>query len=67
MLYGIVVKSLFDTQAERCFISHSIYKYFSYKKMKHSKLVVHSAQGSVCVNNAVIDLNAEIRSVETVW
>lgn len=46
VLDGIVVKSLFDTGVKRCFISYAIYRrYFSYKRLRFSKLVMHSALG----------------------
>lgn len=49
VLDGVVVKSLFDTVTERCFISYSIYnKHLMYKKLKHSNHIAHYAQGTVC-------------------
>lgn len=51
VLDGIVVKSLFDTGVERCFISYAIYRrYFRHKRLRFSSLVENFAQGPVCVN-----------------
>lgn len=63
-----MVKCLYYTGTEKCFISFDIFrKYFSYKKLKFSNLVVLSAQGSVSVNKGIVDLEVEIRSVKTSW
>lgn len=57
---------LLDMGAEWCFISYNIYqKYFGYKKLKFSNLVVHSPQELVCINKGVVDLDVEVLSVKT--
>lgn len=66
-LYRIVVKSLFNKRAERCFISYSVYNnYFRYNKLNVSNLMVQFAKYSICVNRGIIELYIEICTVKTV-
>ena len=61
ILDGVVVQSLWDTGAGRCFISLDAYqKYFSFKKLKPANLTVRSAQGYNCVNKFNVKLLAQI-------
>ena len=68
ILDGVVVQSLWDTGAGRCFISLDVYrKYFSFKKLKPANLTVRSAQGHNCVYKGSVELLVEIRSLKVVW
>lgn len=65
LMNGIAVKCLLDMKAKRCFISYEDFiKYFGYKMLKFLNLVVHTAEGSDCLNKGLVELRAEICSVE---
>lgn len=51
-----------------CFILYDIYvKYFGYNNLKFSNLVLHSVQGSVCVNKGGLELEVQISLGEKVF
>ncbi|GFW59168.1 uncharacterized protein TNCV_2780991 [Trichonephila clavipes] len=55
-------KALWDTGAEKSFISEETYrKYFFYKQVKKSSTQVITAQGAKCRNIGVVELNIRIR------
>ncbi|GFT31764.1 uncharacterized protein TNCV_1448121 [Trichonephila clavipes] len=58
-------KALWDTGAEKSFISMETYrKYFFYKQVKKSSTQVITAQGAKCRNIGVVELNIRIREFE---
>ncbi|GFY30378.1 retrovirus-related Pol polyprotein from transposon 297 [Trichonephila clavipes] len=58
-------KALWDTGAEKSFISGETYqKYFLYKQVKKSSTQVITAQGAKCRNMGVVELNIRIRDFE---
>ena len=68
ILDGVVVQSLWNTGAGRCFLSLDAYqKSFSFKKLKPANLTVRSAQGCHCVNKGSVELLVKIRSITVVW
>ncbi|GFW85317.1 uncharacterized protein TNCV_3250541 [Trichonephila clavipes] len=61
-------KALWDTGAEKSFISEETYqKYFFYKQVKKSSTQVITAQGAKCRNMGVVKLNIRIRDFEKSW
>ncbi|GFT11685.1 retrovirus-related Pol polyprotein from transposon 297 [Trichonephila clavipes] len=61
-------KALWDTGAEKSFISEETYqKYFFYKQVKKSSTQVITAQGAECRNMGVVELNIRIRDFEKPW
>ncbi|GFX83447.1 retrovirus-related Pol polyprotein from transposon opus [Trichonephila clavipes] len=61
-------KALWDTGAEKSFISEETYqKYFFYKQVKKSSTQVITAQGAKCRNMGVVELNIRIRDFEKPW
>ncbi|GFX01253.1 uncharacterized protein TNCV_4582191 [Trichonephila clavipes] len=61
-------KALWDTGAEKSFISEESYpKYFFYKQVKKSSTQVITAQGAKCRNMGVVELNIRIRDFEKLW
>ncbi|GFW08628.1 uncharacterized protein TNCV_2776491 [Trichonephila clavipes] len=61
-------KALWDTGAEKSFISEETYqKYFFYKQVKKSSTRVITAQGAKCRNMGVVELNIRIRDFEKPW
>ncbi|GFX41006.1 uncharacterized protein TNCV_2217041 [Trichonephila clavipes] len=61
-------KALWDTGAEKSFISEETYqKYFFYKQVKKSSTQVITAQGAKCRNTGVVELNIRIRDFEKPW
>ncbi|GFW50957.1 uncharacterized protein TNCV_3592391 [Trichonephila clavipes] len=61
-------KALWDTGAEKSFISEETYqKYFFYKQVKKSSTQVITAQGAKCRNFGVLELNIRIREFEKPW
>ncbi|GFW36302.1 uncharacterized protein TNCV_1727301 [Trichonephila clavipes] len=61
-------KALWDTGAEKSFISEETYqKYFFYKQVKKSSTQVITAQGAKCRNMGVVELNIRIRNFEKPW
>ncbi|GFW07926.1 uncharacterized protein TNCV_3920591 [Trichonephila clavipes] len=61
-------KALWDTGAEKSFISEVTYqKYFFYKQVKKSSTQVITAQGAKCRNMGVVELNIRIRDFEKPW
>ncbi|GFY36564.1 uncharacterized protein TNCV_27691 [Trichonephila clavipes] len=68
LLDEIFTKSLWDTGAEKSFISEETYqKYFFYKQVKKSSTQVITAQGAKCRNMGVVELNIRIRVFEKPW
>ena len=65
---GVVVESLQDSDAGRCFLSFDVCtKYFSCKKLKSANLIVLSATGYTCVNEGNVKLLVQIRSLKVAW
>ncbi|GFU09178.1 uncharacterized protein TNCV_1122041 [Trichonephila clavipes] len=61
-------KALWDTGAEKSFISEETYrKYFFYKQIKKSSTQVITAQGAKCRNIGVVKLNIRIWEFEKPW
>ncbi|GFX91467.1 retrovirus-related Pol polyprotein from transposon 297 [Trichonephila clavipes] len=61
-------EALWDTGAEKSFISEETYqKYFFYKQVKKSSTQVITAQGAKCRNMGVVELNIRIRDFEKPW
>ncbi|GFY29912.1 retrovirus-related Pol polyprotein from transposon 297 [Trichonephila clavipes] len=61
-------KALWDTGADKSFISEEAYqKYFFYKQVKKSSTQVITAQGAKCQNIGVVELNIRIREFERPW
>ncbi|GFX45966.1 uncharacterized protein TNCV_2163411 [Trichonephila clavipes] len=61
-------KALWDTEAEKSFISEETYqKYFFYKQVKKSSTQVNTAQGASCRNMGVVGLNIRIRDFKKPW
>ncbi|GFV80801.1 uncharacterized protein TNCV_1901161 [Trichonephila clavipes] len=61
-------KALWDTGAEKSFISEETYqKYFFYKQVKKSSTQVITAQGAKCRNMGVVELNIRIRDFKKPW
>ncbi|GFT07866.1 uncharacterized protein TNCV_1214431 [Trichonephila clavipes] len=61
-------KTLWDTGAEKSFISEETYqKYFFYKQVKKSSTQVITAQRAKCRNMGVVELNIRIRDFEKPW
>ncbi|GFU94458.1 retrovirus-related Pol polyprotein from transposon opus [Trichonephila clavipes] len=61
-------KALWDTGAEKSFISEETYqKYFFYKQVKKSSTQVITAQGAKCRNMGVVELNIRIQDFEKPW
>ncbi|GFX31560.1 uncharacterized protein TNCV_688081 [Trichonephila clavipes] len=61
-------KALWDTGAEKSFISEETYqKYFFYKQVKKSSTQVITAQGAKCRNMGVVELNIRLREFEKPW
>ncbi|GFY00217.1 uncharacterized protein TNCV_4664691 [Trichonephila clavipes] len=59
-------KALWDTRAEKSFISEETYqKYFFHKQVKKSSTQVITAQEALCRNMGVVELNIRIRDFET--
>ncbi|GFV81196.1 uncharacterized protein TNCV_4772251 [Trichonephila clavipes] len=62
LLNEIFTKALWDTGAEKSFISEETYrKYFFYKPVQKSRTQVITAQGAKCQNIGVVELNIRIR------
>ncbi|GFX68403.1 uncharacterized protein TNCV_3998351 [Trichonephila clavipes] len=61
-------KALWDTGAEKSFISEETYqKYFFYKQEKKSSTQVITAQGDKCRNMGVGEVNIRIRDFKKPW
>ncbi|GFS49558.1 uncharacterized protein TNCV_2968481 [Trichonephila clavipes] len=61
-------KALWDTGAEKSFISEETYQtYFFYKQVKKSSTQVITAQGATCRNIGVVELNIRIRDFKKPW
>ncbi|GFY11958.1 uncharacterized protein TNCV_4974581 [Trichonephila clavipes] len=62
-------KALWDTGAEKSFISEETYQkyFFFYKQVKKSSTRVITAQGAKCRNMGVMELNIRIRDFEKPW
>ncbi|GFX51259.1 retrovirus-related Pol polyprotein from transposon 297 [Trichonephila clavipes] len=61
-------KALWDTGAEKSFITEETYqKYFFYKQVKKSSTQVITEQGTKCRNMGVVELNIRIRHFEKPW
>ncbi|GFU87060.1 uncharacterized protein TNCV_1586481 [Trichonephila clavipes] len=61
-------KALWDTGAEKSFISEETYhKYFFYKKVKKLSTHLIMAQGAQCRNMGVVQLNIRIRDFKKPW
>ncbi|GFW52036.1 hypothetical protein TNCV_2819051 [Trichonephila clavipes] len=61
-------KALWDTGAEKSFISEETYqKYFFYNQVKKSSTQVITAQGANCRNMGVVELNIRIRDFKKPW
>ncbi|GFY22425.1 uncharacterized protein TNCV_2176861 [Trichonephila clavipes] len=61
-------KALWDTVADKSFISDEKYqKYFFYKHVKKSSIQVITAQGAKCRNIGVVELNIRIREFQKPW
>ncbi|GFW75304.1 retrovirus-related Pol polyprotein from transposon 297 [Trichonephila clavipes] len=68
LLNETFTKTLWDTGAEKSFISKETYrKYFCYKQVKKSSTQVITAQGAKCQNIGVMELNIRIREFEKPW
>ncbi|GFV36166.1 uncharacterized protein TNCV_4411681 [Trichonephila clavipes] len=68
LLNETFTKALWDTGAEKSFISEETYrKYFFYKPVKKSRSRVITAQGAKCQNIGVVELNIRIREFEKPW
>ncbi|GFV28722.1 uncharacterized protein TNCV_3986721 [Trichonephila clavipes] len=68
LLYETFMKALWDTGAEKSFISEETYqKYFFYKQVKKSSTQVITAQGANCRNMGVVELNIRIRDFKKPW
>ncbi|GFU11589.1 retrovirus-related Pol polyprotein from transposon opus [Trichonephila clavipes] len=68
LLDDTFTKALWDTGAEKSFISKETYqKYFFYKQVKKSSTQVITAQGAKCQNIGVVELNIRIREFERPW
>ncbi|GFT80191.1 uncharacterized protein TNCV_4506021 [Trichonephila clavipes] len=68
LLNETFTKALWDTGAEKSFISEETYrKYFFYKQVKKSSTRVITAQGAKCQNIGVVELNIRIREFERPW
>ncbi|GFY34449.1 uncharacterized protein TNCV_2821351 [Trichonephila clavipes] len=68
LLSETFTKALWDTGAEKSFISEETYrKYFFYKPVKKSRTQVITAQGAKCQNIGVEELNIRIREFEKPW
>ncbi|GFW30816.1 retrovirus-related Pol polyprotein from transposon 297 [Trichonephila clavipes] len=68
LLNETFTKALWDTGAEKSFISEETYrKYFFYKQVKKSSTQVISVQGAKCQNIGVVELNIRIREFEKPW
>ncbi|GFY28892.1 uncharacterized protein TNCV_4720231 [Trichonephila clavipes] len=61
-------KALWDTGAEKSFISEDIYqKYFFYKQVKKIAFLSDHAQGAKCQNFGIIELNVRIKEFVKPW
>ncbi|GFX75535.1 uncharacterized protein TNCV_4714421 [Trichonephila clavipes] len=60
-------KALWDTGAEKSFISEETYQIFFYKQVKKSITQVITAQGAKYRNMGVVKLNIRIRDFEKPW
>ncbi|GFX89510.1 uncharacterized protein TNCV_483451 [Trichonephila clavipes] len=60
-------KALWDTGAEKSFISEETYQKYFYKQVKKSSTQVITAQGAKCRNMGVVELNIRIRDFEKPW
>ncbi|GFY26763.1 retrovirus-related Pol polyprotein from transposon 297 [Trichonephila clavipes] len=61
-------KALWDTVAEKSFISEETYeKYFFYKQVRKSSTQVITTQGATCRNMGIVELNIRIRDFEKPW
>ncbi|GFY33560.1 uncharacterized protein TNCV_4558741 [Trichonephila clavipes] len=68
LLIETFTKALWDTGAEKSFISEETYrKYFFYKPVKKSRTQVITAQGAKCQNIGIMELNIRIREFEKPW
>ncbi|GFX28759.1 uncharacterized protein TNCV_4249981 [Trichonephila clavipes] len=68
LLDGTFTKALWDTGAEKSFISEETYQdIFFYKQVKKSSTQVITAQGAKCRNMGVVELNNRIRDFEKPW
>ncbi|GFX51110.1 uncharacterized protein TNCV_2734611 [Trichonephila clavipes] len=68
LLNETFTKALWDTGAEKSFISEETYqKYFFYKQVKKSSTQVITVQGAKCRNMGVVELNIRIRDFEKSW
>ncbi|GFY12772.1 retrovirus-related Pol polyprotein from transposon 412 [Trichonephila clavipes] len=68
LLDETLTKALWDTGAEKSFISEETYqKYFFYKQVKKSSTQVITAQGAKCRNIGVVEINIRIRDFKKLW
>ncbi|GFS98896.1 uncharacterized protein TNCV_3528721 [Trichonephila clavipes] len=67
LLVETFTKALWDTGAEKSFISGDVPKIFFYKQVKKSSTQVITAQGAKCRNMRVVELNIRIRDFEKPW
>ncbi|GFX74808.1 uncharacterized protein TNCV_636351 [Trichonephila clavipes] len=68
LLNNTFTKALWDTGAEKSFISEETYrKYFFYKQVKKSRVQVIRTQGAKCQNIGIVELNVRIREFEKPW
>ncbi|GFS56866.1 uncharacterized protein TNCV_2660951 [Trichonephila clavipes] len=68
LLNETFTKALWDTGAEKSFISEETYqKYFFDKQEKKPSTQVITAQGATCRNMGVVELNIRIRDFEKPW
>ncbi|GFY33418.1 uncharacterized protein TNCV_2226881 [Trichonephila clavipes] len=68
LLDEIFTKALWDTGAEKSFISEETYqKYFFYKQVKKSSTQVITTQRAKCRNMGVVELNIRILDFENPW
>ncbi|GFT31426.1 uncharacterized protein TNCV_608471 [Trichonephila clavipes] len=68
LLNETFTKALWDTGAEKSFISVEAYrKYLFYKQVKKSSTQMITAQGDKCQNIGVVELNIQIREFEKPW
>ncbi|GFV00649.1 uncharacterized protein TNCV_4752861 [Trichonephila clavipes] len=68
LLNETLVTALWDTGAEKSFISEEVYrKYFSYRSRQKTKDRVVTAQGAPCCHLGRVELQIRIREFQKTW